>query len=326
MAKAKQVDFRRVTPAPVVLAFGPEEYLTSRAIKSLKDQLRAKMPNLEVNQFEAADYSAGQLSALASPSLFAEPKLIVIRSLERATDELIEDALQHLSNPPADCTLVLAHSAATVRGKKLLDAIRQSAQAVEVLCSKLKKPQERIDFVTAEFSEASRVITAPAIRALVDAFGEDLSQLAAACSQLIQDSSATVTEELVDTYYSGRVETTSWKIADAAFSSASAEALSLLRHALSSGLDPVPIVSTLSANLRQIAKLSANPSASAASLGMESWKLEKIRKNLSGWTENALAATFEAVAEADAAAKGASRDPKFVLERLVLLIAHKGKS
>lgn len=326
MAKAKQVDFRRVTPAPVVLAFGPEEYLTSRALRALKDQLLAKNPNLEVNQLEAADYSAAQLSALASPSLFAEPKLIVIRGLERATDELIEDALQYLADPPVDCTLLLTHSGSTVRAKKLLDAIRQSAQAVEVLCSKPKKPQERMDFVTAEFLEAGRSITPAAIRALVDAFGEDLSQLAAACSQLIQDSAATVTEELVDTYYSGRVETTSWKIADAAFASNSAEALSLLRHALASGLDPVPIVSALSTNLRQIAKLSMNPSASAASLGMESWKLEKIRKNLSGWTENTLAITIEAIADADAAAKGASRDPKFVLERLVLLIAHKGKS
>jgi hypothetical protein len=35
---------------------------------------------------------------------------------------------------------------------------------------------------------------------------------------------------------------------------------------------------------------------------------------------------FRSIAEADAAAKGANRDPNFVLERLLLLIAAKGSS
>lgn len=324
MAKAKQVDFRKVTPAPIVLAFGPEDYLISRTIASIKLQMRSIDPALEVIELEAADYAAGQLSALTSPSLFAEPKLLIIKALERLTDELIADALDYINHPTADCTLVLAHSGSTVRGKKLLDALRLSSQVIEVLCSKPKKNQERADFVAAEFAEAGRQITPAAIRALVDAFGENLVQLASACAQLIQDSASSVTEELVDTYYGGRIETTTWKISDAAFASQPVEALSLLRHALSSGLDPVPIVSGLSMTMRQLAKLSSNRSATAAALGMEPWKLEKLRKNLNGWTEDSMARVINALADADAAAKGASRDPQFVLERLVILIAKKG--
>lgn len=325
MAKAKQVDFRKATAAPIVLAFGPEDYLVGRTISAIKEQLRSADSSLEVIELEAGDYAAGQLSALTSPSLFAEPKLLIIKSLERLTDELISDGIDYLANPTADCTVILTHSGSSVRGKKLLDALRLSSHVIEVLCSKQKKPQERSDFVSAEFAEAGRQITPAAIRALVDAFGENLVQLASACSQLIQDSASSVTEELVDTYYGGRIETTTWKISDAAFASQPVEALSLLRHALSSGLDPVPIVSGLSTSMRQLAKLSANRSATAAALGMEPWKLEKLRKNLNGWTEDSMAKAINAIADADAAAKGASRDPQFVLERLVILIAKKGQ-
>jgi DNA polymerase-3 subunit delta len=325
MAKAKQVDFRKATAAPIVLAFGPEDYLIGRTISAIKEQLKTADSSLEVIDLEAGDYAAGQLSALTSPSLFAEPKLLIIKNLERLTDELIADGLDYLNNPTADCTVILTHSGSSVRGKKLLDALRLSPQVIEVLCSKQKKPQERSDFVAAEFAEAGRQITPAAIRALVDAFGENLAQLASACSQLIQDSASSVTEELVDTYYGGRIETTTWKISDAAFASQPVEALSLLRHALSSGLDPVPIVSGLSMSMRQLAKLSANRSATAAALGMEPWKLEKLRRNLNGWTEENMAKVINAIADADAAAKGASRDPQFVLERLVILIAKKGQ-
>ena len=41
MAKAKQVDFRKATAAPIVLAFGPEDYLVGRTISAIKEQLRS---------------------------------------------------------------------------------------------------------------------------------------------------------------------------------------------------------------------------------------------------------------------------------------------
>ena len=326
MAKAKQVDWRKVTPFPIVLAFGAEDYLVNRTVRSVRDQLKAISPELEVHEIEASDYSAGQLIDLTSPSLFAEPKLLIIRSVERCTDDLITDAIAYIENPSADATVVFTHSAATVRGKKMLDAMRQNSKVCEVLCAKLKGDTDRASFVTAEFTASNRQVSHAAVRALLDAFGDNLAELSAACAQLSQDSATNITEELVDVYYGGRVETTAWKISDAALAARPAEALSLLRHALSSGVDPVPIVATLSKSVRELAKLFGNRTATAASLGMDPWKLEKVRKNLAGWEEDGLAKVVNSLAEADAAAKGANRDPNFVLERLLLLIAAKGSS
>lgn len=326
MSKAKQVEWRKITPHPVILATGSEDYLTLRTIRSVREQLRNADPALEITELDASSYVGGQLLDLTSPSLFAEPKLLIIRGLERCTDELIEDAIAYIENPTAEATVILTHSGATVRGKKLLEAIRLNSRCVEVLCAPQKKDQERHAFVNGEFAEAGRQITAGATRALLDAFSEGLSELAAACSQLLQDSSTTITEELVDAYYGGRVETTVWKIGDAAIAGHSGEALSLLRHALASGADPVPLVSGLASSVRVMAKIFGNPNASASSVGVEPWKLEKTRKSMSGWTEDGLARVVNAVVEADAAAKGAERDPQYALEKLVLLIATKARS
>jgi DNA polymerase-3 subunit delta len=73
-----------------------------------------------------------------------------------------------------------------------------------------------------------------------------------------------------------------------------------------------------------MAKIYGNRSASAASLGMAPWQLDRARKDLTGWSDDGLAAAIKAMATADAAAKGAERDPVYSLEKLVNLISHKG--
>jgi DNA polymerase-3 subunit delta len=324
--KAKQIDWRNAAPAAVVFISGPEEFLAGRALRSIRDQLKAKDPSLEIHEIEASDYSAGQLLNLTSPSLFAEPRLVIIRGLERSSDDLIVDGLSYLLQPTEDTTVVLRHNSSSVRGKKLVDAIRASGVAIEINCLAITKDAERVAFVQAEFSGASRKITVGAVRALLDAFADDIAELASACGQLLLDSADNITEEIVDRYYGGRVETNAFKVVDAALAGRSGEALALLRHALSSGSDPVPLVAAISMKIRQLAKIYSNRNASAQSLGMAPWQLDRARKDVAGWGEDGLAATIEALADADAAAKGAERDPVYSLEKLVQLISRKGEA
>jgi len=324
--KAKQIDWRNAAPAAVVFISGPEEFLAGRALRSIRDQLKAKDPSVEIHEIEASDYSAGQLLNLTSPSLFAEPRLVIIRGLERSSDDLIVDGLSYLLQPTEDTTVVLRHNSSSVRGKKLVDAIRASGVATEINCLAITKDAERVAFVQAEFSGASRKITVGAVRALLDAFADDIAELASACGQLLLDSADNITEEIVDRYYGGRVETNAFKVVDAALAGRSGEALALLRHALSSGSDPVPLVAAISMKIRQLAKIYSNRNASAQSLGMAPWQLDRARKDVAGWGEDGLAATIEALADADAAAKGVERDPVYSLEKLVQLISRKGEA
>lgn len=324
MGKAKQLDWRKAAPASVVFISGPEDYLAGRAIRVIRENLKQKDAALELHEIDAADYTAGTLLNLTSPSLFAEPRLVIIRGVEKCSDDLITDGLDYLNNPTDDTTVILRHNGSSVRGKKLVEAIRDSHLAVEIACAEIKKDAERQAFVLGEFANAQRKIDPTAVRALLDAFADDIAELAAACSQLLLDSADAITGEIVDRYYGGRVETNAFKVADAALAGRSGEALALLRHALATGADPVPLVAALSMKIRQMAKIFGNRAASPQSLGMAPWQLERARKDLSGWTEEGLANAVKAMAAADAAAKGAERDPIFILEKLVRLLANKG--
>lgn len=318
------MDWRKASPAPIIFVSGPEEYLAGRAIREIREQLRKLDAALEIHEIEAADYSAGTLTNISSPSLFAEPRLVIIRGVEKCSDDLITDGLDYLSNPTDDTTVILRHNGSSVRGKKLVEAIRDSESAAEIACAEIKKDAERQAFVIGEFAHADRKIAPAAVRALLDAFADDTAELAAACNQLLLDSADSITEEIVDRYYGGRVETNAFKVADAALAGRAGEAMALLRHALATGADPVPLVAAISMKIRQMAKIYGNRSASAASLGMAPWQLDRARKDLTGWSDDGLAAAIQAMATADAAAKGAERDPVYSLEKLVNLISHKG--
>jgi len=324
VSKAKQGDWRRATAAPIVFISGPEEYLAGRAIRSIREHLKKLDSALEVHELDAADYSAGTLLNLTSPSLFAEPRLVIIRGIEKCSDDLITDGIDYLSNPTDDTTLILRHNGSSVRGKKFVEAIRETELATEIACAEIKKDSERQAFVVGEFAHAERKIAPGAIRALLDAFADDTAELAAACSQLLMDSADSITEEIVDRYYGGRVETNAFKVAEAALAGRSGEAMALLRHALATGADPVPLVAAISMKIRQMAKIYGNRSASPQSLGMAPWQLDRARKDLAGWSDDGLAAAIQAMADADAAAKGAERDPIYSLEKLVNLISKKG--
>lgn len=325
MSSAKQLDWRKAAPHPIVFVSGPEELLASRAIRAIRETLKVQDGALEIHEIDAADYSAGTLLNLTSPSLFAEPRLVVIRNFEKCSDDLITDGISYLEEPTADTTVIFRHNGSSVRGKKLVEAIRADSKAVEVNCAEIKKDAERQAFVLAEFAAAKRQIAPNAIRALLDAFADDIAELAAACSQLLMDSAETISEEIVDRYYGGRVETNGFKVVDAALSGRPGEALTLLRHALATGADPVPLVAAFALKIRQMSKLFGNRSASAQMLGMAPWQLDRVRKDLNGWTDDGLANAIKALATADAAAKGAERDPIYALEKLVQLVSSKGQ-
>ena len=322
-----QLSWDRVRPAPVVLVSGTEEVLAERAIRILRDTLRTEDPSLETSDLEADQYAPGELITLASPSLFNEPRFIRVTNVEKCTDAFITETIAYLENPAENTYVVLRH-AGGVRGKKLLEAIRGGlGGGIEIPCLELKKDAEKADFAAAEFSAAKRRITPGALRALVNAFSDDLAELAAACQQLLADASEEITEATVDKYYAGRVETNAFTVADAAIAGRHGEALILLRHALSSGADPVPMLAAFAMKIRTMAKVAGARGSSgqlAGQLGLAPWQVERAQRDVRGWTEHGLATAIELLAETDAQIKGGGRDPVYALERMVGVVAARG--
>lgn len=322
-----QLAWDRVRPASVVLVSGTEEVLADRAIRMLRDLLRTEDPSLELSDIEADQYAPGELLTVASPSLFGEPRFIRVTGVEKCTDAFITEALDYFANPASDAYVVLRH-AGGVRGKKLLDALRGGlGGGIEIVCAELKKDAEKYDFAVAEFKGAGRRITPGALRALTNAFSDDLAELAAACQQLMSDASEEITEATVDKYYAGRVETNAFAVADAAIAGKLGDALVLLRHALASGSDPVPMLAAFAMKVRTMAKVAGARGSSgqlASQLGLAPWQVERAQRDVRGWTEQGLASAIELLAETDAQIKGGGRDPVFALERMVTAIAARG--
>lgn len=319
---ARAVDWRDVEPAAVVLVSGPEEYLASRAMERIRTLARRAHPDLELSAVDAAAYTSGELTLLTSPSLFGEMKLIEASGLARMSEDFLTDCLAYLAHPEQDVVLVLHHGGG-VRGKKLLDAVKKSGAPV-VECQPLKKDADKLAFVNAEFRTAGRRIQPEAARALVLAVGSHLADLAAACSQLIQDTGTEVSTETVERYYGGRVEATAFKVADAALAGRGALALTTLRHALATGVDPVPLVAALAMKMRAVARVAGSRKSSAElarELGMAPWQVDQARRDAAGWTDEALTAAIRVLAEADAQVKGEARDPLYAVERAVTTMA-----
>jgi DNA polymerase III subunit delta len=322
-----RLSWDKVRPARVVLVSGTEDFLADRAIRLLRDILRAEDPSLEVNDLDASGYAPGELITLASPSLFAEPRMIRATAVEKCSDDFLSETLRYLEAPADDTYLVLRH-AGGMRGKKLLDAVRGGlGGGIEIICTELKKDSDKLDFAAAEFSSAGRRATPGALRAIVSAFSGDLAELAGACQQLLSDVDEDVTERTVEKYYSGRVETSAFRVADVAIAGRHGEALILLRHALASGADPVPLVAAFASKLRTMAKVSGERGSGAQlaqKFGLAPWQVDRARRDLQGWSDAGLGAAIQLLAETDAQVKGAGRDPVFALERMIGIVSRRG--
>ena len=316
------------TVPPLVLITGPEGVLADRALASILAEIRLTAPDLEVVRLQAATYEPGSLGLHASPSLFGGEKAVVVQDLDEASEELQTDVLGYLAAPEPDLTLVVTHRSGQ-RGKKVLDTLRKGGARV-IDCPAVKTDRDKSDFAMNEFRAARRRATPEAVRALVEAVGRDLRELSAACQQLISDTTGVVDEVLVERYHGGKVEATGFRVADAAVAGNAGEALRLLRHAIATGVDPVPIVAVLAQQLRQLVRVGhagrGRSADVARDLGMAPWQVDKARRSLSGWDAEALARSIQAVAVADFEVKGGARDPVYAVERALLTITSERAS
>ena len=324
---ATTVGWREVAPAPVVLVTGTEEFLAERALDQVRELARRDQPDLEVVDVDAALYEKDQLATWTSPSLFGEPRLVRVVGVEQASDAFLEDAVAYLDHLQDDVVLLLRHAGGQ-RGRKLLEAVRATPQALVVDCTPLKPADYggRLDFATTELRLAGRRFDSLAVRALVDAVGSDLRELSASCAQLLADVPPTRAIEVadVDRYHGGRAEVTGFQVADVVVAGQREHALLLLRQALDAGMDPIPVLAALAAKVRTLVKVGSagpgRPADIAKQLGMPPWQVERARRDLRGWTPQGLAAALHALADADVAVKGGGRDPVYAAEKAVIAV------
>jgi DNA polymerase-3 subunit delta len=312
-------------PAAVTLIVGEEELLVDRAIEAVLASVPA---GGDVHRVRAAELRPGDLTQLTSPSLFGEAGVTVVRSVQDAVTPVAAEIVAQAGAAAPDAALVLTHHGGA-KGKALVASLVK-AGAQRVSCPTVKRFGERLDFLRGEFSRAGRRADEGGVRALLDAVGNDLRELAAACSQLAADTTGTINEQVVHRYYRGRAEASGFTVADRAVEGKLADALEQLRWALATGVAPVLISSALAQGVRALGRVGSAPRGRSAEslapeLGMPPWKVDRVRQQLRGWTPAGVAQAHHAVVRADAEVKGEGASPGYALEQAVTaIVASRG--
>ncbi|MEV0880779.1 DNA polymerase III subunit delta [Micromonospora echinofusca] len=309
--------------APILLVLGDEELLATRAVTEAVARARAVDPDVDVREYQAGALLVGEIAEMLSPSLFGGRRVLVLRAGQDARKDLVAALLAYAKNPDPDVQLVVLHLGAA-KGKAFADGLK-AAGATVVPAAKLKGHRERVAFVRDEIRRAGGKCTDDAAEALIAAVGNDLRELAAACSQLMADTDGRIGADTVSRYYRGRVEVTGFTVADAAMVGDVPAALEALRWALHVGVDPVPIADAIADGVRTVARVASagrgDPFQLASTLGMPAWKVRSAQQRARGWTPEGLVQAMRAAAECNAAVKGGSDDRAYALERAVFSVA-----
>ncbi|HEX5542695.1 MAG TPA: DNA polymerase III subunit delta [Micromonospora sp.] len=309
--------------APVLLVLGDEELLAARAVSDAVEAVRAVDSGADVREYETASLAPGEIAEMLSPSLFGGRRVLVLRNGQDARKELAQALVAYAKSPDPEVTLLVSH-AGGAKGKAFADGLRKAGATV-VPAARLRRDSERIAFVRNEIRRHGGQCGPDAAAALLAAVGNDLRELAAACSQLVADTDGRIGAETVARYYRGRAEVSGFTVADAVMVGDVPGALESLRWALHVGVDPVPIADAIADGVRTVARVAAvgrgSPYQLASSLGMPAWKIERAQQRARGWTAEGLAEAMRAAAECNAAVKGGADDRGYALERAIFAVA-----
>ena len=302
------------------LLLGGEEVIADRALRSVEKECE----NAEKITLSGDEISPGDFSNVTAPSLFGENRIVVVRELQEIPEETQEEIFRFLTEQPEDITLVLIHPGG-VKGKGFVEKLKKAKVDV-VSCDVIKKDSEKIELIKAEALDRGRKITNDAAKALVDAAGTETREMISALLQLLSDTKGTLEIAHVNALFAGRVETTSFAVADAILERSLGDALVTLRQALDTGVDPVVIVNSLASSLRTLAKVGSAPRSARAAelapvLGMAPWQIDKARRQLAGWNGAGITTAMSAIARADGQVKGGGADPAFACEQALMAIA-----
>jgi DNA polymerase-3 subunit delta len=301
---------------PVYLVTG-EAFLIDEALAKVRSEVGTDA--LSEISFSALDDSAAIMSALQTPSLLGDRRLVVVRDAGSLKKEQVAALEAYMASPSPHAVLVLVASGRT----KLAAAAKKAGTTVDV---QAPKGRRLVAWVRARGKERGLKLDERAGWTLIDAIGNELRDLDAALEQLATSLGKGVSAG------PGEVRRVFPRLADErifAFTDAVGErrlpaAMTALRRLLEQGDEPLMIFGALSSHVRRllVARPLADrgPGALAGELGMPEWRAEKLHRQVRAYREEELAGAMGILADTDVEMKGGDLPPEIVLERAVIQI------
>nr|WP_221247537.1 DNA polymerase III subunit delta [Gordonia humi] len=306
------------------LLLGDDDFLTGRVISRISaEKSRDAGVDVPVTRVRAGEVTAPELAELLSPSLFADERIVVIEAADAAGKEPAGLIVATAKSVPEGITMAVIHSGGG-RQKSMVGLLKKEG-AQEFSCVAPKWPNERADFVRAEFRELGVRVTPAVVELVTDMVGSDLRELSAACRQLVADTGGKVDETAVRTYYTGRAEVTGFEVADKAVTGDVAGAMESLAWAQHHGTARVLLADALAEAVFGIARVrsmgGADKYSVASELGMPPGRVGKIQGQARAWDAESIGKAMLVVAQLNGDVKGQAADMDYALEHAVAQVA-----
>jgi DNA polymerase-3 subunit delta len=304
--------------SPVLLLWGEDAFLLREAALEALGDVRA----IEV---DAAAWQGTELQDLATPSLFGEPRALLISDCRGLSKDAVGALAAYLAAPVDDARLLLTCTVAE-RGKlpaalqKLVDPVGDIRQ-VQVARKEIEP------WLVQRAKRADVQLTAPAARSLVQTLGEDLGQLAAAVEQLANAfQGQQVTPAEVHRQFRGLGEQKTWDLCDRAFAKDLPGAIRALRSIEENGDEALMVLGGIAVRVRDLLRVRSlpgrlGPSQVAREAGLRfEWQARRYQQQARNFSVEELVEIHDRIAEADRALKsGAPGD--VVMPVLIAAIA-----
>jgi len=303
---------------PITLLWGEDTYLLREAALAILGETKA-------TEVDAAAWQGDELQGLATPSLFGEPRALVVNDARSLRKETVEQIARYLEAPDPAATLVLACIVAE-RGKvpvglqKLVEPVGE-VRKVDIARKELEP------WVVAQARARELDLAIPGARALVETLGPEPGQLVAALEQL-QDAfpGQRVGPREVAQQFRGLGEQKTWDLCDRAFGKDLPGAIRSLRAIEEGGDDALMVLGGIAARLRDLLKVRSLPErmpadqvAKGAGLRFD-WQARRYQQQARNFSMTQLVALHDRITEADRALKSGAVG-QVVMPTLVTAIA-----
>ena len=311
-----------MSPAPkhasVTLLWGEDDFL-------LRERAFELLGELKPTEVDATEWRGGELQDLATPSLFGEPRALLITDAKGLPKDAMGELAEYLAAPDPEAPLVIcAQVGDRAKVPAALDKlVKPVGRVVEVkLARKDLEP-----WLMQRAKREGLDVTPPAVHALVETLGEEPGQLAAALRQLGSAfTGQRITPLIVAQQFRGLGEQKVWDLCDRAFAKDLPGAIRSLRSIEEGRDDPLMVLGGIASRLRDLMKVRALPDrmppaelARAAGLRFD-WQARRYQQQARNFSMGQLVALHERLVDADRAMKsGASGD--VVMPTLVAAIA-----
>jgi DNA polymerase III subunit delta len=302
----------------VTLLWGEDEFLLRERALELLGDLRA-------TEVDGGEWQGHELQDLATPSLFGEPRALLIADAKSLPKEAIVELAAYLASPDPDAPLVIC--AQVGDRAKVPAALDKLVKPVGTVAEVKIAKKDLEPWLIQRAKREGLDIAPPAVHALVETLGDEPGALVAALEQLGSAFTGTkITPQLVAQQFRGLGDQKVWDLCDRAFTKDLPGAIRSLRSIEEGRDDALMVLGGIAARLRDLMKVRALPDrmppaevARAAGLRFD-WQARRYQQQARNYSMGQLIVLHERLVEADRAMKsGASAD--VVMPVLVAAIA-----